>query len=43
MVCLKLDVQDLGGGRVSDVDRQGWEVLKMGQFSWTSYVYYPLA
>ena len=33
-----------GGGRISDVDEQeGWGVLKIGQFSWTSYVYCPEA
>ena len=41
--CLKLDVQGQGGGRFSDVGGQGgWGVLKIGQFSWTSYVYRPL-
>ena len=39
---LKLDVQGQGGGRILDVDRQeGWGVLKIVQFSWTSYVYHP--
>ena len=41
---LKLDVQGQrgGGGRILDVDGQGgWEVLKNGQFSWTSRVYHP--
>ena len=42
-VCLKLEVQDQEGGRTLDVDGQGgWGVLKIGQFSWTSYVYHPL-
>ena len=41
--CLKLDVQGQGGGRILDVDRQGMcGVLKIGQFSWMSYVYHPL-
>ena len=43
--CLKLDVQGQGGGRILDVAGQGgWDggVLKIGQFSWTSYVYRPL-
>ena len=40
---MKLDVQGQGGGRILDVDGQGgWGVLKIGQFSWTSYVYHPL-
>ena len=40
--CLKLDVQGQGGGRFSDVGGQGgWGVLKIGQFSWTLYVYRP--
>ena len=38
-VCLKLDVQNQGGGRILDVDRHGrGGVLKIGQFSWTSNV-----
>ena len=41
MVRLKLNVQDQGGGRILDVPGQGG-VLKIGQFSWTSYVYCPL-
>ena len=42
-VRLKLDVQDQGGGRISNVDGQGgWGILKTGQFSWTSYVHHPL-
>ena len=42
-VRLKLDAQGQGGGRMVDVDGQGrWEVLKIGQFLWTSYVYHPL-
>ena len=32
-VHLKLDVQSQGG----------WRILKIGQFSWTSYVYHPFA
>ena len=44
MVRLKLDVQGQGGGRILDVDGQeGWGVLKIGQFLWTSYVYCPLS
>ena len=40
-VRLKLDIQVQGGGRILDVDGQnGWEVLKIGQFSWMSYVYH---
>ena len=43
-VRLKLDVQDQGGRRIVDVDSQGWKwggILKIGQFSWTSYMYDP--
>ena len=40
-VCFKLDVQGGGGGRIADVDGQGVEVLKIGEFSWTSNVYHP--
>ena len=41
-VRLKLNVQGQGGGRILDVDEQmGWGVLKIGQFSWKSYVYHP--
>ena len=41
-VHMKLDFQGQGGGRILDVDGQGgWVVLKIGQFSWTSYVYHP--
>ena len=30
------------GGRILDIARQeGWRVLKIGQFSWMSYVYRP--
>ena len=40
---LKLDVQGQGGGRMLDVAGQGGggggRALKIGQFSWTSYVY----
>ena len=33
-VCLNLDVQGQGDGRILDVDGQGgWGVLKIGQFS----------
>ena len=40
---LKLDVQGQEGGRILDADGQGrWGVLKIGKFSWTSYVYHPL-
>ena len=40
---LKLNVEVPGGGRILDVDGQGgWGVLKIGQFSWTSYVCHPL-
>ena len=39
--CLKLDVQGQWRGRIFDVDGQvGWRVLKIGQFSGTSYVYH---
>ena len=40
---LKLDAQRQGGGRILDVHEEGggWEVLKIGQISWTSCVYYP--
>ena len=40
-VRLKLDVQGQGGERILDVDRRGGGVLKIGQFSWISYVYHP--
>ena len=40
--CLKLDVQGQGGGVILDVDGRGWRSLKIWQFSWASYVYYPL-
>ena len=50
-VCLKLDVQGQGSGSILDIAEQGvcvcvWAgegrgVLKIGQFSWTSYVYRP--
>ena len=41
-ICLKLDVQGQEGGRILDVDGQGgWGVLKIVQFWWTLYVYYP--
>ena len=31
-----------GGESILDVDGQmEWGVLKIGQFSWTSYVYHP--
>ena len=33
-----------GGGRILDVDGQGGRgVLKIGQFSWMSYGYHPIA
>ena len=42
MVRLELEVQGQGDGRILDLDGQGgWVVLKIEQFSWTSYVYYP--
>ena len=42
-VRLKLDVQGQGGRKISDIDGQGDKgVLKIRQFSWTSYVYHPL-
>ena len=35
---LKLDVQGRGGGNILDIEGQrGWGVLKIRQFSWTSY------
>ena len=43
-----MDVQGQGSGRILEVDEQGgWVeggvgVLKIGQFSWTSYMYHPL-
>ena len=41
-VHLKLDVQGQVGRRILDVDGQGeWEVLKIGQLSWKSYVVIP--
>ena len=41
-VLLKLDVQGQVGERILDVDGQGgWGVLKIRQFSWTSYLYCP--
>ena len=42
MVHLKLDVQGEGVGKILDVDGQGGGgVLKIRQFSWTSFVYRP--
>ena len=39
-IYLKLDVQSQGSGRILYITGQsGWGVLKIGQFSWTSYVY----
>ena len=38
---LKLDVQRQGDGRILDVDEEGG-FSKIGQFSWTSCVYYPI-
>ena len=38
---LKLDVQRQGDGRILDVDEEGG-FSKIGQFSWASYVYYPI-
>ena len=41
-VSLELDVQGQGGGRILDVDGQEDRFfLKIGKFSWTSYVYHP--
>ena len=41
---LKLDAQGQGRRNILDVDAHwGWAVLKFRQFSWTSYVYRPLA
>ena len=41
-VRLKLDIQSQGSGRILDVDGQGGlGVLKIEQFSWTSYEYHP--
>ena len=42
MACLKLDFRGQGDGNILDVDGQGVEVLKIGRFSWTSYVCFPL-
>ena len=40
---LKLEVLGQGSRRVLDLAGQGgWEILKIRQFSWTSYVYRPL-
>ena len=40
---MKLNVQAQGDERILDVDGQMvWGVLKIRQFSWTSYVYHPL-
>ena len=40
---LKLDVKVQEGGRILEVaGRGGWGVMKIGRFSWTSYVYSPL-
>ena len=40
---MKLDVQYQEGGRILDVNGQGrLGVLKIGQFSWTLYVYHLL-
>ena len=42
-VRFKLNVEGQEGERILDVDGQGgWEVLKIGQILWTSYVYYLL-
>ena len=42
-VRLKLEVQSQGNGKILDVDGHvGWGVLKIRQFSWTSYVCRPL-
>ena len=39
---LKLDVQGQRCGKILDVDgKEWWGVLKIRQFSWTSYVYCP--
>ena len=37
-----MDVQGQVDGRILDIDKKGWRLLKTGQFSWTSYVYHPL-
>ena len=40
---MKWYIPGQGGARIVDVDGQGeCEVLKTGQFLWTSYVYHPL-
>ena len=39
---LKVDVHGQGGGKILDLDEQGWRLLKIRQFSCTSYVYSPL-
>ena len=40
--CLKLDFQGQGGRRMLDIDGKGGRgVMKIEQFSWTSYVYHP--
>ena len=41
-VHLKLDVQGQGSGKILDLDGQGEEKTTR-QFSWTSYVYRPIA
>ena len=41
-VRLKLDVQGQGSGKILDLDGQG-EGKTTRQFSWTSYVYRPIA
>ena len=30
-----------GQGGMDKMDKGGWGVLKIGQFSWTSFVYHP--
>ena len=41
---LKSDDQGQGGGRILDAaGQEEWGFLKIGQFSWTSYVCHPLS
>ena len=40
---MKLDAGGQGGGKILDLDGQGgWGVLKIQQFSCTSYAHHPL-
>ena len=43
VVRLKMDVLDQGSGQISDADGQGVGILKIKEFSKTSYVHHPSA